>query len=321
MKLVILDGNRVNPGDLSWEGFEALGELTAYDRTPLTDEDEIVRRIGDSEIVLTNKTPLSRSTLERCPAIRYIGLLATGYNVVDTAAARERGIPVCNVPGYGTQSVAQFAIALLLEICCRAGHHDQAVHQGRWSECLDYCFWDYPLMELAGKTMGIIGYGSIGQAVGGIAAALGMEVIAYGPHPWAAGSSPAPYVPLEELLGRSDVVSLHCPLFPETRGIIRRETIAMMKDGAILLNNSRGPLLVELDVADALRTGKLYAAGVDVMDAEPPQPDSPLLTAKNCIITPHISWAPLEARRRLIGIAVENLRAFLDGAPSNVVNP
>ena len=321
MKLVILDGNRVNPGDLSWEGFEALGELTAYDRTPLTDEDEIVRRIGDSEIVLTNKTPLSRSTLERCPAIRYIGLLATGYNVVDTAAARERGIPVCNVPGYGTQSVAQFAIALLLEICCRAGHHDQAVHQGRWSECLDYCFWDYPLMELAGKTMGIIGYGSIGQAVGGIAAALGMEVIAYGPHPWAAGSSPAPYVPLEELLGRSDVVSLHCPLFPETRGIIRRETIAMMKDGAILLNNSRGPLLVEQDVADALRTGKLYAAGVDVMDAEPPQPDSPLLTAKNCIITPHISWAPLEARRRLIGIAVENLRAFLDGAPSNVVNP
>lgn len=321
MKLVILDGNRVNPGDLSWEGFEALGELTVYDRTPLTDEDEIVRRIGDSEIVLTNKTPLSRSTLERCPAIRYIGLLATGYNVVDTAAARERGIPVCNVPGYGTQSVAQFAIALLLEICCRAGHHDQAVHQGRWSECPDYCFWDYPLMELAGKTMGIIGYGSIGQAVGGIAAALGMEVIAYGPHPWAAGSRPAPYVPLEELLGRSDVVSLHCPLFPETRGIIRRETIAMMKDGAILLNNSRGPLLVEQDVADALRTGKLYAAGVDVMDAEPPQPDSPLLTAKNCIITPHISWAPLEARRRLIGIAVENLRAFLDGAPSNVVNP
>ena len=321
MKLVILDGNRVNPGDLSWEGFEALGELTVYDRTPLTDGDEIVRRIGDSEIVLTNKTPLSRSTLEQCPAIRYIGLLATGYNVVDTAAARERGIPVCNVPGYGTQSVAQFAIALLLEICCRAGHHDQAVHQGRWSECPDYCFWDYPLMELAGKTMGIIGYGSIGQAVGGIAAALGMEVIAYGPHPWAAGSSPAPYVPLEELLGRSDVVSLHCPLFPETRGIIRRETIAMMKDGAILLNNSRGPLLVEQDVADALRTGKLYAAGVDVMDAEPPQPDSPLLTAKNCIITPHISWAPLEARRRLIGIAVENLRAFLDGAPSNVVNP
>lgn len=321
MKLVILDGNRVNPGDLSWEGFEALGELTAYDRTPLTEEDEIVRRIGDSEVVLTNKTPLSRRTLERCPAIRYIGLLATGYNVVDTAAARERGIPVCNVPGYGTQSVAQFAIALLLEICCRAGHHDQAVHQGRWSRCPDYCFWDYPLMELAGKTMGIIGYGSIGQAVGGIAAALGMEVIAHGPHPWAAGARPAPYVSLEELLRRSDVVSLHCPLFPETKGIIRRETIAMMKDGAILLNNSRGPLLVEQDVADALNSGKLYAAGVDVMDEEPPQPDSPLLSAKNCIITPHISWAPLEARRRLMGIAVGNLRAFLDGAPVNVVNP
>ena len=321
MKIVILDGNRVNPGDLSWDGFAALGELTAYDRTPLTDEDEIIRRIGNSEIVLTNKTPLSRRTLERCPAIRYIGLLATGYNVVDTAAARERGIPVCNVPGYGTQSVAQFAIALLLEICCRAGHHDQAVHQGRWSSCPDYCFWDYPLIELAGKTMGIIGYCSIGQAVGGIAAALGMEVVAYSPHPWAAGSRPAPYVPLEELLRRSDIVSLHCPLFPETKGIIRRETIAIMKDGAILLNNSRGPLLVEQDVADALNSGKLYAAGVDVMDAEPPRPDSPLLSAKNCIITPHISWAPLEARRRLMGIAVGNLHAFLDGAPVNVVNP
>jgi len=321
MKLVILDGNRVNPGDLSWEGFEALGELTVYDRTPLADEDEIVRRIGESEIVLTNKTPLSRRTLGRCPAVRYIGLLATGYNVVDVDAARERGIPVCNVPGYGTRSVAQFAIALLLEICCRVGHHDQAVHQGRWSSCPDYCFWDYPLMELAGKTMGIVGYGSIGRAVGEIAAALGMEVIAYGPHPWADGSRSARYVPLEELLRRSDVVSLHCPLFPETEGLIRRETIALMKDGAILLNNSRGPLLVERDVADALDSGKLSAAGVDVMDAEPPRPDSPLLSAKNCIITPHISWAPLEARRRLMEIAAENLRAFLAGAPVHVVNP
>ena len=320
MKIVILDGYRLNPGDLSWEGLEALGELTVYDRTPLEDEDQIAGRIGDSEIVLTNKTPVSRSVLERCPRVRYIGLLATGYNVVDVEAARERGIPVCNVPGYGTRSVAQFAIALLLEICCRVGHHDRAVHQGRWSACPDYCFWDYPLIELAGRTMGIVGYGSIGRAVGEIAGALGMEVIATGSRPWAPGERPVPYVPLEELLRRSDVVSLHCPLFPETRGLINRETIALMKDGAILLNNSRGPLIVEEDVAQALNAGKLYAAGVDVADAEPIPADSPLLTARNCVITPHISWAPLEARRRLLDTVTENLRAFLSGSPMNAVN-
>ena len=271
--------------------------------------------------MLTNKTPISRPVLARCPQVRYIGLLATGYNVVDVDAARERGIPVCNVPGYGTRSVAQFAIALLLEICCRVGHHDQAVHQGRWSSCPDYCFWDYPLIELAGKTMGIVGYGSIGQAVGEIAAALGMEVIANSRHSWPDGSKTAKYVTLEELLRRSDVVSLHCPLFPETRGLINRETIAQMKDGAILLNNSRGPLIVERDVADALNSGKLCAAGVDVADTEPLPADSPLLTAKNCVITPHISWAPLEARRRLMAMAAENLSAFSAGAPVNVVNP
>ena len=320
MKIVVLDGFCLNPGDLSWQAFADIGDLTVYDRTPLDDSEEIIRRIGDSEIVLTNKTPISRTTLDRCPAVRYTGVLATGYNVVDTAAARERGIPVCNVPAYGTQAVAQFAIALLLEICGRAGHHDQAVHSGRWSECPDYCFWDYPLMELAGKTMGIIGYGSIGQAVGRIAAALGMEVIASGPHPWSEGERPARYVPLEELLESSDVVSLHCPLLPETKGLINRDTIAKMKDGAILLNNSRGPLLVERDVADALNSGKLYAAGVDVADVEPLPADSPLLKAKNCVITPHISWAPLEARRRLMEIAAANLRAFLDGRPVNVVN-
>lgn len=321
MKLVILDGYRVNPGDLSWEAFARLGELTVYDRTPLDDEDEIVRRIGECQVVLTNKTPISRRTLERCPAVRYVGLLATGYNVVDVDAARERGIPVCNIPGYGTQSVAQFAIALLLELCCQVGHHDRAVHAGRWTAGPDYCFWDTPLIELAGKTMGVVGCGSIGSAVGRIAAALGMEVIATGSRPWAAGEKPFPYVPLEELLRRSDVVTLHCPLFPETKGLINRETIAMMKDGAILLNNSRGPLLVEQDVADALNSGKLYAAAVDVADREPIPADSPLLTARNCVITPHISWAPLEARRRLVEIALENLRAFLAGSPVHVVNP
>ncbi|MBD5160767.1 MAG: D-2-hydroxyacid dehydrogenase [Oscillibacter sp.] len=320
MKIVILDGYCLNPGDLSWDGFAAMGEVTVYDRTPTDDEDGIVRRIGDGEIVLTNKTPITRAILDRCPSVRYIGILATGYNVVDTAAARGRGVPVCNVPGYGTASVAQLTIALLLEICHKAGQHNQAVHQGRWSGCADYCFWDGTLIELAGKTMGIVGYGSIGRAVGEIARALGMTEIATGPHPWADGERPAPYVPLEELLERSDVVSLHCPLFPETRGLINRERIARMKDGAILLNTSRGPLIVERDVADALNSGKLRAAGVDVAETEPIPADSPLLTAKNCVITPHIAWAPLEARQRLMDIAVGNLRAFLNGSPENVVN-
>ena len=321
MKIIVLDGYRLNPGDLSWQGFEEIGELTVYDRTPLDDQKEILRRIGDAEIVLTNKTPISRSTMDRCPNLRYIGILATGYNVVDTAAAKEKGIPVCNVPAYGTQSVAQFAIALLLEICHHVGHHDKAVHDGAWCRCPDYCFWDYPLIELAGKTMGIVGYGSIGRAVGQIAAALGMEVIAHSRTPWPDGSAAAKYVALDELLRRSDVVSLHCPLFPETKGMINKDSIAKMKDGAVLLNNSRGPLIVEQDVADALNSGKLYAAGVDVVDSEPMDPASPLLQAKNCIITPHISWAPLEARSRLMDIAVANLKAFLAGSPANVVNP
>lgn len=320
MKIVVLDGYSLNPGDLDWSVFSDMGETAVYDRTPVDDPEEILRRIGDSEIILTNKTPITRATLERCPAVRYVGLLSTGYNVVDIEAARERGIPVCNVPGYGTASVAQLTIALLLEICHRVGHHDRAVHEGRWSESVDYCFWDGTLLEAAGKTMGIVGFGSIGQAVGRIAAALGMDVIASGPHPWAEGARPAPYVPLEELLRRSDVVSLHCPLFPETRGLINRETIAEMKDGAILLNTSRGPLLVEQDVADALNSGKLYAAGVDVAETEPIPADSPLLTAKNCVITPHIAWAPLEARRRLMDIAAGNLCAFLAGRPVNAVN-
>lgn len=320
MKIVILDGYCLNPHDMDWSGFEAMGELTVYDRTPIDSPEETIRRIGDREIVLTNKTPITRAVLDRCPQVRYIGLLATGYNVVDVGAARERGIPVCNVPGYGTASVAQMTIGLLLEICHRVGYHNQAVHEGRWSQCRDYCFWDGSLIELSGKTMGIIGYGSIGQAVGEIAKALGMTVIANGPHPWAEGERPAPYAALEEVLGRSDVVSLHCPLFPDTKGLIRRETIAKMKDGAILLNTSRGPLIVEQDVANALNSGKLYAAGVDVAETEPIPADSPLLSAKNCVITPHIAWAPLEARRRLLGIAVENLRAFLAGKPQNAVN-
>ena len=320
MKIVVLDGYTENPGDLSWEELGKLGELTVYDRTSLTDEAEAIARIGDAEIVFTNKTPITRKVLDACPGIRFISLLATGYNCVDYAYAREKGIPVTNVPTYGTASVGQFAIALLLEICHHIGHHDASVHAGNWERCADWCYWDYPLIELAGKTMGIIGFGRIGQTTGRIARAMGMEVLAYDSHPSDAGRAIAEYVDLDALLARSDVVALHCPLFPETEGIINRETIAKMKDGAILLNNSRGPLVVEQDLADALNAGKLAAAGLDVVSTEPIRGDNPLLQAKNCIITPHISWAPKESRQRIMDCAVSNVKAFLAGSPVNVVN-
>ncbi len=316
-KIVILDGYTENPGDLSWEGFEKLGETTVYDRTSAED---IVSRIGDAEIVYTNKTPITRETLEKCPSVKYIGVLATGYNVVDVSAAKEKGIPVTNIPTYGTDAVGQFAIALLLEICHHVAHHDAAVHAGRWSECPDFCFWDYPLIELSGKTMGIAGFGRIGQVTGRIAKALGMNVIAFDKHQNDAGRAIAEYVSLDELYSRSDVISLHCPLFDDTKGMINRESIQKMKDGVIILNNSRGPLIVEKDLADALNSGKVYAAGVDVVSTEPIREDNPLLKAKNCLITPHISWAPKESRSRLMSIAVENLAAFLNGKMQNVVN-
>ena len=320
MKIVVLDGYTENPGDLSWEELGKLGELTVYDRTSLTDEAEAIARIGDAEIVFTNKTPITRKVLDACPGIRFISLLATGYNCVDYVYAREKGIPVTNVPTYGTASVGQFAIALLLEICHHIGHHDASVHAGNWERCADWCYWDYPLIELAGKAMGIIGFGRIGQTTGRIARAMGMEVLAYDSHPSDAGRAIAEYVDLDALLARSDVVALHCPLFPETEGIINRETIAKMKDGAILLNNSRGPLVVEQDLADALNAGKLAAAGLDVVSTEPIRGDNPLLKAKNCIITPHISWAPKESRQRIMDCAVSNVKAFLAGSPVNVVN-
>ena len=322
MKIVVLDGYCLNPGDLSWGQMEALGICTVYDRTSLTDMEEIVSRIGDSEIVYTNKTPLTREVLERCPNLRFIGVLATGYNVVDIKAARQRGIPVANIPTYGTDSVGQFAIALLLEICHHIGHHDQAVHQGKWESNPDWCFWDYPLIELAGKIMGVIGDGRIGQATGRIAQALGMKVLAYDTYKnLELETATCRYVELEELLGESDVIALHCPLFSETEGIINKNNISKMKDGVIILNNSRGPLIVEKDLAEALDSGKIAAAGLDVVSIEPIRQDNPLLTAKNCIITPHISWAPKESRQRLMDIAVENLKKFLQGTPINIVNP
>lgn len=321
LKIVVLDGYTENPGDLSWAGFEDLGDLTVYDRTSLTDLSEIIERIGTAEVVVTNKTPITKGVLEACPRVKYIGVLATGYNVVDTETAKEKNIPVCNVPTYGTSAVSQFAIALLLEICHHIGHHDHAVKKRRWENSPDWCFWDYPLIELEGKTMGIVGYGRIGQATGKLAEAFGMKVLAYSPHKdEATTTEKLSLVTLDELYCKSDVITLHCPLTAETEGMINRHSIAKMKDGVIVINNSRGPLIVEADLKEALDSGKVYAAGLDVVSSEPIKGDNPLLSAKNCIITPHISWAPIESRRRLMAIAVANLQAFLDGRPNNVVN-
>lgn len=314
MKIVILDGHAINPGDLSWDCFRTFGELCYYDRTET--EEDTVSRIGDAEIVILNKTPITESVLSACPNIRLICILATGYNVVDCDAAKKRNIPVCNVPGYGTDAVAQFTFGLLLELCHQIGHHSRVVHEGKWSRCPDFCFWGTPQMELAGKTMGIIGYGSIGKAVGNIARAFGMQVLAYS----RTQRNDAEYVTLEQLLRRSDVVSLHCPLFPETKGIINEKTLSMMKDGAILLNTARGPLIDEQAVAHALHQGKLRGMAADVAAQEPIPEDSPLLHAPNCILTPHIAWAPLETRQRVFVRAVENIQAFLAGRPIHVVN-
>ena len=298
MKIVILDGYTENPGDLSWEGFEKLGDLTVYDRTPA---DKIAERIEGAEAVIINKTPLSAETIAGCPTLKYIGVLATGYNVVDVQAAKDRGIPVCNIPTYGTAAVGQFAIALLLEICHHIGEHSQSVHNGDWESCVDWCYWNYPLIELDGKTMGIIGFGRIGQTTARIAQALGMKVLAYDQYEnKSLESDTMKYTTLDDLLAKSDVISLHCPLFESTQGIINKDSIAKMKDGVIILNNSRGPLIVEQDLADALNSGKVAAAGLDVVSTEPIHGDNPLLKAKNCIITPHISWAPKESRQRLM---------------------
>ena len=321
MKIIVLDGYTENPGDLSWGGLEALGELKVYDRTPVDDNAEIIRRIGDAQAVYTNKTPVNREIMDACPNLKFISVLATGYNVIDVDYAKEKGIVVSNIPTYGTDSVGQFAIGLLLEICHHIGYHNRVVHEGKWEHCPDWCFWDYPLIELAGKTMGIIGFGRIGQKTGTIAKAMGMKVLAYDGYPNDTGRAIAEYVDLDTLLASSDVIALHCPLFPSTQGIINQDTIAKMKDGVILLNNSRGPLVVEQDLADALNSGKVYAAGLDVVSTEPIKGDNPLLKAKNCIITPHISWAPVEARQRIMDMSVDNLKQFLAGTPVNVVNP
>ena len=318
MKMVVLDGYTENPGDLSWDCLREFGELMVYDRTG--SEDEVIARIGEAEVVFVNKVPITKRVLEECPNIKFISVLATGYNVIDIKAAAEKGIVVSNIPSYGTAAVAQFAIALLLEVCHHVAHHSEAVHQGRWAANPDWCFWDYPLIELQGKTMGIIGFGRIGQATGRIAKALGMKVIAYSRSIREDGKDIAEYVDLDTLLRTSDVIALHCPLFPETEGIINKANIEKMKDGVIIINNSRGQLVVEQDLADALNSGKVCAAGLDVVSTEPIREDNPLLKAKNCLITPHISWAPKESRQRIMDISADNLRAFAAGKPINVVN-
>ncbi len=318
MKIVVLDSYTLNPGDLTWDGLKKFGDLVLYDRTP---PDKILERALGTEILFTNKTPIGEDIINQLPRLQYIGVLATGYNVVDTQAAKKRGVVVTNIPDYGSYSVAQMTFALLLELCHHVQRHHDSVMEGKWSAAKDFCYWDYPLTELAGKTIGIIVFGSIGKKVGDMATAFGMNIIGAGRKPsdqshrknfrWAT---------IPDLLKQSDVVSIHCQLTPETHGLINQESLRSMKSTALLLNTSRGPIVVDEDLADALNHNVIAGAGIDVLSVEPPQKNNPLFTAKNCIITPHIAWATKEARARLMGMAVDNLSAFIEGTPLNIVN-
>ena len=317
MKIVILEGHAVNPGDLSWDCLDRFGQVTVYPRTA---PEEAAQRIGDAQIVLINKVPVTAELLDACPSIKLICVLATGYNVVDCDACRDRGIPVCNVPAYSTDAVAQFTFSLLLELCNAVGHHDRAVHRGDWAACPDFCFWHTPQMELAGKTMGIIGFGRIGRAVGRIARAFGMKVLAYNRSRCPEGEAIGQYVDLDTLLANSHVISLHCPLTADNAGMIGADTIAKMQPGAMVLNTARGGLIDEAALANALRSGKLRGFAADVVSKEPIDPENPLLSAPNCILTPHMAWAPVEARQRIMDITVSSIEGFLAGDPVNVVN-
>jgi len=318
LKIVILDGNALNPGDLSYDVLKQFGEVTLYPYTAT--EEEVIARIGSHEIVLVNKVPITEAILERCPNIRLICVQATGYNVVDCEACAKRGIPVTNVPSYGTTAVAQFTLALMLELCHRIGYHDHVVHEGKWCRSSSFCFWDTPQMELAGKTLGIIGFGRIGQAVARLASAFGMKVLTYTRTPREAHKALAECVDLDTLFAQSDFISLHCPQTSENIRMINADAIAKMKDGAILINTARGGLMDEDAISKALHSGKLGAAALDVVSVEPMLQNNPLLTAPNCIITPHIAWAPKESRQRLLDTVVDNIRAYLAGSPQNVVN-
>lgn len=320
MKIVVLDGYTLNPGDLSWEGFARMGDLTVYDRTPVDQTRQILERIGNAEIVITNKTPLNNEIMRAARNMKYIGVLATGYNVVDISAAKELGIVVTNIPTYGTAAVAQYVFALLLEICHHVWLHNEEVKKGTWTKNPDFCFWRYPLIELAGKTLGIIGFGRIGQNTARIAQSFGMKVLADDQYQnKSLENETLKYAEFDEVLGKSDVISLHSPLLESTKGMINKTAIAKMKDGVIIINTARGPLIVEEDLAEALNSGKVYAAALDVVSSEPIKADNPLLQAKNCIITPHIAWAPKESRERLMNIAADNLAKFLAGTPVNTV--
>ena len=319
MKIVVLDGFTLNPGDLSWDALKKLGEVDLYERTPMG---KILERTANADVILTNKTPLPAEIINQLPTLKYIGVLATGYNVIDIQTAKANGIIVANVPGYSTASVAQLTFALLLELCHHVQRHSDAVVEGKWSRSADFCFWDYPLIELSGKTMGIIGFGAIGQRVADIAAAFGMQVIACSRRQTdQSNRKNFRWASTLELIEQSDVVSIHCPLLPETKGLINKDSLKKMKPSAFLLNTSRGPIVVDEDLADALNNGTIAGAGLDVLSVEPPLADNPLFAAKNCIITPHIAWATKEARERLMQSVVDNLKAFISGHPVNVVNP
>lgn len=318
MKIVILDGYTLNPGDMYWKDIEQCGDLVVYDRTPT---EKIIERINDAEILLTNKTVLTKEILQKTPSVKYIGVMATGYNVVDTIAAKELGMIVTNVPAYSTNSVAQLVFAIMLEFCHHVGEHNRAVHDGAWTNSIDFAFWNYPLIELADKTMGIIGFGGIGQATARIATAFGMKVIVYNrTKRLEMETDRIKFVGIEEVLSQSDFISLHCPLTDQTKGLINKDSIAKMKDGVFLINTARGPIINEQDVADALNNGKLAGVGVDVVAIEPIPDDNPLLKAKNCIITPHFAWAPFEARTRLMDTLAKNIKAYIENKPINVVN-
>jgi len=317
MKIVVLDGFTLNPGDLSWDGLKELGDVTVYDRTP---PDKVLERSMGAEVLFTNKTPLDGAIINQLPALKFIGVLATGFNIVDIGAAKRQAVLVANVPGYGPRSVAQMVFALLLEFCHHVQRHSDSVMEGKWSRSPDWCYWDYPLMELAGKTMGIIGFGTIGRHVGDLATAFGMNIIAAGrTHTDQSQRNNFRWATVTELLKESDVVSIHCPLLPETKGLINTESLGLMKRSAFLINTSRGPIIVDEDLAGALRDGVIAGAALDVLSVEPP-PDNPLFGAKNCLITPHIAWATREARARLMDMAVGNLSAFIAGQPVHVVN-
>ncbi|MFL1011918.1 D-2-hydroxyacid dehydrogenase [Flavisericum labens] len=320
MNIVVLDGYTLNPGDLTWDGIKQFGNLKVFDRTAYNDE-AIIENIGDAEIIFSNKTPINQFVIKNTPNLKYIGVLATGFNVIDVDFAKNKGITVTNVPDYSSTAVAQFTLALLLEMCHRIGAHSSAVKKGEWIASKDFSFWNYPLIELSGKTMGLVGFGKIGKATAKIAQAFGLKIKVYNRTIYTEFENEnLKFVSLEELLSSTDIISLHCPLTPETENIINENNISKMKDGAMLINTSRGPLINEIDLTTALNSGKLSGAAIDVISSEPMKENNPLLKAKNCIITPHIAWAPKEARMRLMQTTIENLKAFLNGNPKNVVN-